>query len=937
VNDGRSASGGAAATVTKTYKDPATGRSFTVYDDGSYTETIAGAVDRPIVLSDGSTSIDQPSIPAGGSETVSFPQRAGTDTSIGVYTIDVSDAAGTLVDVYEPAVTVGTGTVPVVPHTHYDYNANGNEIDQIDANAEASSNPATGETEWTYDQNGDELSRTLPDGEEEHYTYNIYNQVATHVDFDGNTATYSYYSDFDAGDYTGSLQQVQSTAPAGSGKTDEAVGYTYDSLGRQATVSNSTEDTSTDPATGKTTNSYDSQGNLIEQDTPEGSITYGFNQTTGQLANASTGYTLTSYIYNMQGQLTSVSVQTRTTLAVPWSSPSTTTYTYDGDGNKATETLPNGDKTTYTYDDLDRLIRQTTANASGGSLFIETLVLNPNGTRASATETQVQPGGSTSTLNYAWGYDADQRLSSESLNATSSSTADGATVANMDYSDAYTFDLDGNRLTDKKTGTGDGPAGETDYAYNRDDQLMNTGSGGVVNTTYTYDPNGSQTSMNASGTVTTYTFDVRNKMVGYQSGTNTASYIYDDAGNRVQETTNGTATFYLTDTQNPTGYVQPIEQRSSQTAAPSMTYMVADRVFGQVNASSGITSYLLTDGHGSTIALTSSAGAPSAVYTYSAYGTALNFNAPSAGMVFLFGGDAAYDPVTGQYLHGDGTRGVVGPRFIEADTAGNGARSDPISLSRYLYAADAPLTFLDPSGHEGLASLSFALGIVAIVLSFPNFANAPTPGGARYPDISGQMGLAAVMSAAIAPPVSKLLGYAGGFISSLFTEAASAQGAQIFRILASDEVDQVIADKATFGDGTVYSHFTTAENLANITGLPLADVESLEIGQSAVLDNGTAVFKPGVQSATGSPGAVFATDLPASASADQLTNLGIRSSNRSYVIQFSEQTATKDVAFGGPKFVLKTGNPVTGSIYSADIPEGTTYPIQGSILISRVR
>jgi YD repeat-containing protein len=637
-----------------------------------------------------------------------------------VYTIDVSDAAGNLVDVYEPAVTVGTGTVPVIPHTHYDYNASGNEIDQIDANAEASSNPASGETEWTYDQNGNELSRTLPDNsgstpEVEHYTYNIYNQVATHVDFDGNTAAYTYYSDFAAGDYTGSLEQVQYTAPAGSGKASEKVGYTYDSLGRQATVSNSTEDTSSDPATGITTNSYDSQGNLIEQDTAEGSITYGFNQAAGQLSNASTGFTFTSYLYNTQGQLTSVSVQTRTTLTGTWSSPATSTYTYDGDGNKATETLPNQDKTTYVYDDLNRLIRQSTGNASGGTLFIETLVLNPNGTRASATETQVQLDHSTTTLNYAWGYDADDRLNSESLTATSSSNADSMAVGLMDYSDAYTFDLNGNQLTDTKTGTADGPAGVTTDVYNGDDQLMNTSAGGVINTVYTYDPNGSQTSVNAGGTITTYTFDVQNKMVGYQSGTNTASYIYNDDGNRVQETANGTVTFYLTDTQNPTGYAQPIEQRSSQTAVPSMTYMLGDRAFGQINGSSSTTSYLLTDGHGSTIALAGLGGTVTATYAYTAYGDSLTPLGAVPATVFLFGGDAVYDAVSGLYLHGDGTRGVVGPRFIEADTEGNGSTSDPISLHKYLYANANPISGADPSGHDDLVELLTDIGIDGVL------------------------------------------------------------------------------------------------------------------------------------------------------------------------------------------------------------------------------
>ena len=75
-------------------------------------------------------------------------------------------------------------------------------------------------------------------------------------------------------------------AAAGS----ETVTYTYDSLGRQLTVSDSAEDTTADP-TGTTTNSYDAQGNLDEQQTPEGTIWYVFDPATGEETETYTNYT----------------------------------------------------------------------------------------------------------------------------------------------------------------------------------------------------------------------------------------------------------------------------------------------------------------------------------------------------------------------------------------------------------------------------------------------------------------------------------------------------------------------------------------------------------------------------------------------------------------------------------------------------------------------
>lgn len=97
-------------------------------------------------------------------------------------------------------------------------------------------------------------------------------------------------------------------------------------------------------------------------------------------------------------------------------------------------------------------------------------------------------------------------------------------------------------------------------------------------TTNGYDANGSLTSSTDDGFTTTYTYDVRNKLVGYDGGDDVAGYVYDDSGNRVAETSSGPyidggTTLYLTDPQSPTRYAQLIEEKSSATAAPSMTYI----------------------------------------------------------------------------------------------------------------------------------------------------------------------------------------------------------------------------------------------------------------------------------------------------------------------------------------------------------------------------
>jgi YD repeat-containing protein len=358
--------------------------------------------------------------------------------------------------------------------------------------------------------------------------------------------------------------------------------------------------------------------------------------------------------------------------------------------------LPDGEVTTYGYDDLNRLLTETQMQG-GTTLLSETYTLNDDGTRQTLHQTQLQSDNTTVvTTDTSWTYDADGRLTGEAVSSSNSAES---------YSDTFSYDLAGNRVKQVHSGPGDGATATTVYVYNSDDQLtaqgVDTNGDGVpdatTSTTFTYDNNGSELSSTTGGVVTAYAYDVRNKMIGSSVGSTYATYVYDDAGNRVQETVNGTTTYYLTDHENPTGYAQPLEAKSSATAAPTETYLIGDRVFGQVT-SSGAVSYLLSDGHGSTEQVTSSTGTVTAAFRYDAFGGGINFTLAAAPTIFLFGGDAVYDPASGLYMHGDGVRDRSGFRFIQMDSA-NGDPSDPLSLHKYLYAAANSINDYDPTGY----------------------------------------------------------------------------------------------------------------------------------------------------------------------------------------------------------------------------------------------
>jgi len=395
-------------------------------------------------------------------------------------------------------------------------------------------------------------------------------------------------------------------------------------LGQQATVSDSAEATAAN-LSGTTTDSYDPEGDLIDQDTPEGDIKHTYSPVTGELTETSAANTDIAYGYNDLGELTTTTVKELN--GEELATPLVTTDSCDPAGNKTSEILPNGVVTSWTDDDLNRLVSMT-ETLNGTTLFSQSFTLNDDGTRASSDQTQLQPDGSTITTDTIWSNNALGELTSETLSSSDSS---------QDYTDIFKYDLVGNRLTSAHTGPGNGADENITNTYNDDDELTKEVSTLSGETDLKYDANGSLTTQTNGSDVTTYGYDVRNKMTSADVNGITATYVYDDAGNRVGETTGGVTTFYLTDDDNPTGYAQPIEQKASAAAAPAVTYIIGDRVLAQADAS-GAVSYLLTDGHGSTRALTNSAGAATQTFNYTAFGGALGFNSETAPTAILYAG-----------------------------------------------------------------------------------------------------------------------------------------------------------------------------------------------------------------------------------------------------------------------------------------------------------
>jgi RHS repeat-associated protein len=244
-------------------------------------------------------------------------------------------------------------------------------------------------------------------------------------------------------------------------------------------------------------------------------------------------------------------------MAVDHPDGSSILYTYDAANNVATvqdenHTAPN---TAYQYDPVNRLTRvtQTLGSASGGTIATQygydlrgnlTSVTDPNGNVTTYAfddfdrmKQQVSPVTGTTT----YGYDlAGNLISTTDANgATTARTYDvinrvtNATSSRTGYDDehvSYTYDQDvcgGGNGVGRLTGMDD-PSGSTGYCYDRRGLLLSD-SGNYL-TTYRYDENGNRTSIvYPSEETVTYGFDLadrpRTAALDGVALVNTAAYL----------------------------------------------------------------------------------------------------------------------------------------------------------------------------------------------------------------------------------------------------------------------------------------------------------------------------------------------------------------------------------------------------------------------------
>ena len=233
-----------------------------------------------------------------------------------------------------------------------------------------------------------------------------------------------------------------------------------------------------------------------------------------------------------------------------------------------------------------------------------------------------------------------------------------------------------------------------------DGDSITTGKDTIINET-AYDVNGNESAVtDGNGNVTTYTYDAENRLskVSVTDKDGKTAVIqqnrYNGDGQRIQKVEGSkTTNYYYQD--GVVSYTTDGENsQTSQNLIGTDGNILATQRYG-----SDHTDYLLyhKDIQGSTTSLVKEDGSADATYRYTDFGeTTINGDNKAENEVCYTGG--IYDQSTGLYYLNARYYNPEDGRFVTEDTY-RGETNEPDTQNLYVYCADNPVNYVDPSGH----------------------------------------------------------------------------------------------------------------------------------------------------------------------------------------------------------------------------------------------
>jgi RHS repeat-associated protein len=553
--------------------------------------------------------------------------------------------------------------------THYDYDVRGNRIHIKDALWEQNNHRVTafqydirgrltakiyplceGQQEadqelYFNDPAGRLTTKTTPNLDDITYQYDFEGrETVRSYDYNGNvTWTFDYNAD-------GSRQKV---TRAWDGHGSHEWNYTYDPYsGWLVSV--------TDPFDRAISYEYDKNGNRAALTTPQGRQ---------------------EFTFDALNRLVSTKDKVGTSEEVEY------TYTYEGPALLRELNYPNGIKTTYTYDNLNRL--KNIEHKDSSTLYSSfNYTLSPSGLRTAVDEKlRNEDDVLLDNLRVDYTYDDLNRLTGETR-----------TGQYQPYSISYEYDNVGNRTKLTRNST------DTYYKYNERDFLLSESP--ILNdpnppVTYAFDANGNMVSKVVDQDMTyTYGWDPENRMRTYSEGsTEIARFQYDNDGVRYYrdnaDQTPTVFTEFLVDQQRP--YADVLEEYgegSPGLPALKIEYFHGAELLAEKRPDED-SAYFLADGQFSTRQRITPEKSVATLLSYEAFGNDLPQNSTGSTQ-YRYNRQQREDLLAVYYLRARYMSPAVG-RFWSEDPVGS-TREKAVTLDRFVYAFNEPVANWDPTG-----------------------------------------------------------------------------------------------------------------------------------------------------------------------------------------------------------------------------------------------
>ena len=353
-------------------------------------------------------------------------------------------------------------------------------------------------------------------------------------------------------------------------------------------------------------------------------------------------------------------------------------------------------KKDYTYDSLDRVKEMTYTDLETGKVM-ESYCYNydKNSNITEKTEVNNYPKEEKDKVNEtkAYTYDALGRLTKT---VTTDHKNDDKTKTVT-----YTYDKAGNRIKEDDGTT------QTAYTYNGLDQLQTATKekGTAVDEVrqYSYDANGNQTDVKntKTGQTESYTYDAENRLskVSVTDKDGKTGVIqqnrYNGDGQRIQKVEGSKTTNYYYQDGVVSYTTDGDNSQISQNLIGTDGNILATQRYGSDHID-----YLLyhKDIQGSTTSLVKEDGSADATYRYTDFGeTTINGDNKAENEVCYTGG--IYDQSTGLYYLNARYYNPEDGGFLTEDTY-RGETNEPETQNLYVYCADNPVNYVDPSGHK---------------------------------------------------------------------------------------------------------------------------------------------------------------------------------------------------------------------------------------------